>query len=80
MSERVAPASMSLSLRSFHLFFIAASIVLAAGVGVWGVLSWMETRQTGDLALGGFFCVVGVVLAVYGLKVRTKLRALEPED
>ncbi|MFL6198374.1 MAG: hypothetical protein ACJ76J_04300 [Thermoanaerobaculia bacterium] len=73
----------SLSLRSFHLFFIAASIVLSAAVGVWGIRSWMDTRATGDLALGAFFFVAGIVLALYGLKVRKKLRDLdseEPED
>ena len=71
---------MSLSLRSFHLFFIAASIALSAMVGVWGIRSWMDTKATGDLALGAFFLVVGILLAVYGLKVRKKLRDLGPED
>lgn len=71
---------MSLSLRSFHLFFISASIVLSVAVAGWGVRSWLDTRSTGDLALGIFFIVVGFLLAVYGLKVRKKLRDLEPED
>lgn len=71
---------MSLSLRSFHLFFIAASIALSAMVTVWGIRSWMDTRETGDLALGVFFLVVGILLALYGLKVRKKLRDLGPED
>lgn len=71
---------MSLSLRSFHLFFISVSILLSAAVGAWGVQSWMAMRRSGDLALGGFFFVVGIVLAVYGLKVRKKLRDLEPEE
>ena len=71
---------MSLSLRSFHLFFIAASIALSAMVAVWGIRSWMDTRTTGDLALGVFFLVVGILLAFYGLKVRKKLRDLGPED
>lgn len=71
---------MSLSLRSFHLFFIAVSIALSAMVAVWGLRSWMETKAAGDLALGAFFLVVGILLAVYGLKVRKKLRDLGPED
>lgn len=71
---------MSLSLRSFHLFFIAASFALSAGIGLWGLRSWMDTKATGDLALGGFFFVAGIVLAFYGLKVRKKLRDLDPED
>lgn len=71
---------MSLSLRSFHLFFIAASIALSVAVGVWGVRSWMDTKAAGDLALGAFFFVAGIVLAFYGLRVRKKLRDLGPED
>ena len=69
----------SLSLRSFHLFFIAASVVLSAGVGVWGVRSWRATGSGSDLAFGVFFFVAGAVLALYGLRVRRKLRALDPE-
>jgi steroid 5-alpha reductase family enzyme len=71
---------MSLSLRSFHLFFIAVSVLLAAWVGVWGVQSWQATRSGGDLVLGLLFVALGVVLLVYGLRVRKKLRELEPED
>jgi len=71
---------MSLSIRSFHLFFITVSIVLSAVVGAWGVRSWMASRQPGDLALGGFFVVVGILLAVYGLRVRRKLHDLDPDE
>lgn len=70
---------MSLSLRSFHLFFIAASVLLAVWVGVWGVQSYLATRGAGDLALGAFFLVLAVVLLVYGRRVRRKLPA-EDED
>lgn len=71
---------MSLSLRSFHLFFIAASVLLSVAVAGWGIRSWMDTRAGADLALGGFFLVVGILLALYGLKVRKTLRDLGPED
>jgi steroid 5-alpha reductase family enzyme len=71
---------MSLSLRSFHLFFIAVSVLLAAWVGVWGVQSWQATHSSGDLILGLLFVALGVVLLVYGLRARRKLRELEPED
>lgn len=71
---------MSLSLRSFHLFFIAASVLLSVAVGAWGFRSWRATGAEGDLALGGLFFVVGILLALYGLKVRKKLRDLDPED
>lgn len=71
---------MSLSLRSFHLFFIAVSILLAAWIGAWGVQSWLVTRNLGDLALGALAFVAGFGLVVYGLKARRKLRALDPDD
>jgi hypothetical protein len=70
---------MSLSLRSFHLFFIAASVLLAAWVGVWGVQSYLATKNAGDLALGVFFLVLGVGLLFYGRRVRRKL-PVEDED
>ena len=71
---------MSLSLRSFHLFFIAVSVLLAAWVGVWGVQSYLATRSVGDLALGVVFFLLGFVLLAYGWSVRRKLRALAPDD
>jgi hypothetical protein len=71
---------MSLSLRSFHLFFIAVSVLLAAWVGVWGLQSYLATRNLGDLALGVLFFGIGLGLVVYGLKARRKLRALDPDD
>lgn len=71
---------MSLSLRSFHLFFIAVSVLLAAWIGAWGIQSWMATRSLGDLALGVFAFVAGFGLVVYGLRARRKLRALDPDD
>jgi len=71
---------MSLSLRSFHLFFIAASVVLAAWVGVWGIQSWQANRSGSDLAVGLLFFALGAVLLVYGLRVRKKLRAIAPDE
>jgi hypothetical protein len=71
---------MSLSLRSFHLFFISVSVVLSAGVTAWGIWSWRSTGNLGDLAFGVLFLVVGILLALYGVRVRQKLRALGPED
>lgn len=70
---------MSLSLRSFHLFFIAVSVLLAVWVGVWGVQSYLATRSGGDLGLGAFFLVLAVVLLLYGRRVRKKLPAEDEE-
>ncbi len=71
---------MSLSLRSFHLFFVAASVVLAAWVGVWGIQSWQANHSASDLGVGLLFFALGAVMVVYGLRVRKKLRAIAPDD
>jgi peptidoglycan/LPS O-acetylase OafA/YrhL len=71
---------MALSLRSFHLFFIAVSVALSALVAAWGVRSWRATGSGSDLAFGVMFLVGGIVLALYGIRVRRKLRDLGPED
>jgi hypothetical protein len=48
-----------LTLKSFHLFFIAISIVLTAGVGMWGLFNDYQ-------ALGAFSLLLSVLLIVYG--------------
>ncbi len=58
-----------MSLRGFHLFFIAASVLLSAWVGAWAV-----ERQNWWMA--AIFFVLGAALVVYGLRVRRKLAAL----
>ena len=71
---------MSLSLRSFHVFFIAVSIVLSVWVGAWGVANYRSGGGTGSLVLAALFLVVGFVLVLYFVRVRKKLRDLGPEE
>ncbi|MGH2626386.1 MAG: hypothetical protein ACRDHY_07030 [Anaerolineales bacterium] len=71
---------MGLSLRSFHLFFIAVSVLLSAWVGVWGITAWRASGDAAELAMGLFFFAVGAVLVVYGTRVRRKLQAIAPEE
>jgi hypothetical protein len=71
---------MTLSLRSFHVFFIAVSILLSLWVGVWGIGSYRSGGDASGLAVAGLFLLVGIVLLVYGFKVRRKLRDLDPEE
>jgi hypothetical protein len=61
-----------LTLKSFHLFFIAVSIVLTAGVGVWGLFSHR-------LAYGVLSLVLSVLLVVYGAYFAAKARRLHLE-
>ncbi len=57
-----------LSLKGFHIFFIAVSMLLGMFVGGWGVRQYLINDSVGSLALGGFFFASAFVLLAYGLK------------
>ena len=65
-----------MSLKIFHLVFIALSILMAAMVGGWGVNRYLADGSAGDLALGGGFFLAGAALLVYGVKVLRKFREI----
>ncbi len=65
-----------MSLKAFHVFFIAVSMLMALFVGTWGVRQFMVTESMGSLALAVFFFVFGFVLLVYGLKFIAKINEL----
>lgn len=66
-----------MSLRAFHLFFIAVSIAMCLVVGGWSVNEYLHQAATGMLLLGGSCFALGFVLVVYGVRVYRKLQALE---
>lgn len=65
-----------MSLKAFHLFFIAVSVLLCGFVGAWGVQRYQAAGGVGDLTLGAICFVLGAVLIVYGFAVYRKLEAL----
>ena len=65
-----------LSLKAFHIFFIAVSILLGMFVGGWGVRQYLINDSLGSLALGVFFFASAFVLLVYGLKFIRKIEEL----
>lgn len=65
-----------MSLKAFHIFFIAASVLLALGVGVWGVYVHVQETNVSLLLLGVGSFTVGAALIVYGVKVVRRLRRL----
>ncbi len=71
---------MSLSLRSFHVFFIAVSIVLSVWVGVWGIWSYRTEGGATGLVMAALFFLLGFVLLLYWVRVRRKFREMGPED
>ena len=66
-----------MSLRSIHLVFIAASILLAAFTTFWGVAMFMTERgNVGHLAFaGGSLCAVAG-MAFYAVKFVRKTREI----
>jgi hypothetical protein len=67
-----------LSLRSFHLFFIAASIALALATGAWGIREYGRTGEAGPLVVAGLFLLTAVGLAIYRRRFARKVQ--EPAD
>ena len=63
-----------MSLRAFHLFFIALSVVLAAFFSAWAVGQYRAAEQTGyaGVAVASGFTAIG--LAWYGAAFQRKTR------
>lgn len=66
-----------LSLKAFHIFFIAVSMLLGMFVGGWGVRQYLINDSVGSLALGVLFFASAFVLLAYGLKFIRMIEELE---
>jgi hypothetical protein len=65
-----------MSLRAFHLFFIALSIALAAFFAAWASGQYRTIGQAGYLAAAGLSLAAGGGLAVYFARFQRKMRSL----
>jgi hypothetical protein len=65
-----------MSLRKFHLFFIAVSVVLAAFVAAWAVQQYQTVHAAGYAATAALSLVTGAALIVYGTAFQRKTRTL----
>ena len=63
-----------MSLKSFHLVFIVASILLGLGVGAWGIREYQAKGEIAALILGILFLLMGGVLLVYGRRMLKKTK------
>ena len=63
-----------MSLKTFHLVFVTASILLGLGVGAWGVLEYRANGELGALAMGILFLVMGIALMIYGRRMLKKTK------
>ena len=65
-----------MSLRFFHVLFIAVSSLMLLGVGVWAIEAWRADGAAGWLAMAALAFVGGAVLVVYGNRFLQKTRTL----
>ena len=65
-----------MSLKTFHLVFIALSVLMAAVVGGWGISRHLSGDSGDGLALGIGFILLGAAMLVYGVKVLRKFREI----
>jgi len=63
-------------LRLVHVTFIAASALMAAGVGAWAVNAWMRGEGASWAALAAVAGAGAVSLVVYGGRFLRKMRRL----
>ncbi len=64
------------SLKGFHVFFIAISLILTLGFGVWEIRDYAEAGKRASLYLGAGSFAVALLLAVYGVWFLRKLRGV----
>ena len=63
-----------MSLKTFHLIFVAAAILLGLGVGGWGVHQYRTEGDVSLLILGLVFLAMGIVLIIYGKRMLKKTK------
>ena len=66
-----------MSLRIFHVVFIAVCVAFSIFVAIWGIQEFSATRSTGALALAMVFVGAAAALILYGKKAFGKLRELD---
>lgn len=63
-----------MSLKAFHVFFVAVCLVLLLGCGWWGLRDYRTGGDVESLYLGAGSLVAALVLGLYGVWFLRKLR------
>jgi DNA-binding transcriptional regulator of glucitol operon len=63
-----------MSLKGFHVFFIAVCLIFCLALGVWGLAQHRQTGETMPRVLGIASLGLFVVLGAYGAWFLRKLR------
>jgi len=64
------------SLKAFHLFFIAVCILFTLGFGAWGIVDFRHSENIANLVLGIFSLVISIGLLAYCGYVVRKLKGV----
>ena len=65
-----------MSLKGFHVFFIAVCLIFLIGLGVWGIRDFQATGRRMSIYLGLGSLAATIVLGAYGVWFLRKLRHL----
>ena len=63
-----------MSLKAFHIVFIALCVVLAFGFGAWELKGYLVSGYVEGLIVGVLSLAVGVALILYGIRFLKKLK------
>ena len=63
-----------MSLKAFHIVFVAASTLLAFGFGAWELQDYFAFGEKQSLVLGVLSLLAGIALIWYGKVVLKKLK------
>jgi hypothetical protein len=64
------------SLKAFHLFFIAVSVILSAFMTAWSVNQYQAAHDSAYVLGAVLSIACGIALAVYGTMFQRKMRRL----
>ncbi len=65
-----------MSLKAFHLFFIAVCILFTLAFGAWTIVDFRESRDALMLGMGIFSLITSSTLLVYGGYAIRKLKGV----
>jgi len=65
-----------MSLKAFHIVFVAVSMILCAGFGYWALSTYQEDHEPGLLVAALFSLAGCVALIVYGRWFLKKLKGV----
>ena len=63
-----------MSLKSFHVFFIAVSVLLAVGLGIRSLRTFLEEQALSQLAWSLLAFGAALALIIYGRRFLKKLK------